>query len=330
MTSDKPTTITTTSMTKTGERNEKLRGKKHLYLAYGSNLATERMQKRCPDLHEVVSRLLIADRKLVYGLNPNGRGVATLKPELGATAAAVLYSVSLKGLRKLDKCEGVKSGVYVRRRVELGTGQAAYTYLLCSGDYTAKPNSEYWQIIASGLEEHGYTEQLVLHQQTKPPLDEKSFKVSAMPCANYLAHCQVTVARTKQEQLTKLLRMQETTDGLVFFFHGIFCDQATRLAYGVSAEAVAGELVNFERFGSPSNVRYRADHTTAGVLACVPSAGLADLDDVERTPAWYRRERVRIIEESGSVESSEAQFYIMNDHLTSQLQEQVTAATVEY
>lgn len=93
------------------------------YLAYGSNLCTSQMARRCPAAKsgEVVE---LPGWRFVI----NRRGVATLLPEPGACAAGLVWHLTTACEAALDRYEGVAQGLYRREEVEAG-GAPALVYL---------------------------------------------------------------------------------------------------------------------------------------------------------------------------------------------------------
>jgi gamma-glutamylcyclotransferase (GGCT)/AIG2-like uncharacterized protein YtfP len=87
-----------------------------LYFAYGSNLAIDRMQARCPDAQPVVQAKL-KGWKLTF------RGVADVVTDPSSTVFGALYWISEADLLALDQYEGYRrsaplSGLYRREWVK--------------------------------------------------------------------------------------------------------------------------------------------------------------------------------------------------------------------
>lgn len=118
-----------------------------LYIAYGSNINTAQMQRRCPAARPVRS-IIIDDARLVF------RGVADLEFCAGSTVPVVLWSITEACERSLDRFEGVAQGVYEKRTIPLDNGEEALVYVMCSAGI-APPTSEYYARIAAGYAEHG-------------------------------------------------------------------------------------------------------------------------------------------------------------------------------
>lgn len=69
------------------------------YIAYGSNLSAEQMAVRCPDA-KVIGMAAIWDWKLVF------RGCATIEPAKGRVVPVLIWEISERDERNLDRYEG--------------------------------------------------------------------------------------------------------------------------------------------------------------------------------------------------------------------------------
>ncbi len=76
-----------------------------LYLAYGSNLYIEQMNKRCPT-NVVVGKLNLPDYKLEFRRINSGY-YATIGYNKGSYVPCVIYAISKKDKKTLDKYEGI-------------------------------------------------------------------------------------------------------------------------------------------------------------------------------------------------------------------------------
>ena len=77
------------------------------YIAYGSNLSVEQMAHRCPDA-TVVGMAAIQDWKLVF------RGCATIEPAEGRVVPVLIWEISDRDERNLDRYEGYPSYYFKR------------------------------------------------------------------------------------------------------------------------------------------------------------------------------------------------------------------------
>ena len=98
------------------------------YFAYGSNMDVRQMAVRCPAAVILGLASLPAHAFLI-----NTRGVATVIPAHNKAVHGVLWEISPRDEARLDRYEGVASGLYrkdiARVRVKDGTETDALIYL---------------------------------------------------------------------------------------------------------------------------------------------------------------------------------------------------------
>jgi gamma-glutamylcyclotransferase (GGCT)/AIG2-like uncharacterized protein YtfP len=97
------------------------------YFAYGSNMSTALMGRRCPGAQPVGPARLDGYRFIVMG-----GGYASVVPAPGSTVHGVLWRVTPRDLAALNAFEAIDSGLYVRRvvSVRFGSGRnPALTYV---------------------------------------------------------------------------------------------------------------------------------------------------------------------------------------------------------
>jgi gamma-glutamylcyclotransferase (GGCT)/AIG2-like uncharacterized protein YtfP len=117
-----------------------------LYFAYGSNLDPEAMAWRCPDA-EPRGRARLSDWALTF------RGVADIERLPGARTHGVLWTISARDLRRLDRYEGYPR-LYRRELLAVATEQGvveAIAYVM-NDDYLGLPSASYLQTIRRGYE----------------------------------------------------------------------------------------------------------------------------------------------------------------------------------
>jgi len=76
-----------------------------LYLAYGSNLSIDQMNRRCP-YADLVDSYILPDFELVFC------DVATIRPAAGKQTLCALYDITIFCKEILDIYEGVETGKY--------------------------------------------------------------------------------------------------------------------------------------------------------------------------------------------------------------------------
>lgn len=145
-------------------------------------------------------------------------------------------------------------------------------------------------------------------------INPAEFVISSMPCANYAPYSRVELLGEQAKLFTTLTNYPKGSK--LFFFHGIFLKESTRVSTGVSAEAFKAKLVDFERHNDygHSDVRYCPGIDAKGVIAIVPPRALPRLDQIEGTPTYYRREEVPLYFKDGTT-SHTVQYYVMNEDL---------------
>ncbi|HEY7051059.1 MAG TPA: poly-gamma-glutamate hydrolase family protein [Mycobacterium sp.] len=118
----------------------------HSYFAYGSNLCTAQMTRRCPDATNPRPARLADHDWLI-----NQRGVATVEQFAGSQVHGVVWQLSDHDLAALDSAEGVPvryrrdrltvhtvdgpahAWVYIDHRVEVGAPRAGYLERIIDG-----------------------------------------------------------------------------------------------------------------------------------------------------------------------------------------------------
>ncbi|MCY4598690.1 MAG: gamma-glutamylcyclotransferase [Acidobacteria bacterium] len=144
-----------------------------LYFAYGSNMLTRRIRdpSRAPSaISRGVARAPGFDVRF-HKIGQDGSGKCTLV-ETGADTAAygVLYEVAEADVERLDRVEGVHTGGYRQRYIEVhptaGGTTGAITYVAGEGQVDAArlPFDWYRDLCVTGAVEHGlpahYVEEL--------------------------------------------------------------------------------------------------------------------------------------------------------------------------
>lgn len=109
------------------------------YFAYGSNMDSGQMRKRCPGA-ELVSVGTISG----WRFRINTRGVATIVPQDESTVYGIVWRLSKADEQTLDRYEGVGRGLYAKRTMEvrLGDGRRLKPFLYLAKDTqpgTARP-----------------------------------------------------------------------------------------------------------------------------------------------------------------------------------------------
>lgn len=127
---------------------------KRIYIAYGSNMNIGQMADRCPD-----AKLLGVSQIDGYALEfHGGRGaVATIVPQEDSRVPVVLWEISERDERNLDRYEGFPR-LYVKQdfRVFLGKRKvSAFAYIMASGYDVGIPSEYYYNTILEGYTDNG-------------------------------------------------------------------------------------------------------------------------------------------------------------------------------
>lgn len=129
------------------------------YFAYGSNLLTNRLKKRCPGA--VPTKRAYADDWTVEFSKPSKdcSGKATLRRKTGSRTPGMLFEIPEAEVCCLDKCEGVGKGyercdTFSVRLAEGGKIVQVATYLATRTKPDCKPYDWYLALVIAGAREH--------------------------------------------------------------------------------------------------------------------------------------------------------------------------------
>ncbi len=128
---------------------------KKLYAAYGSNLNLKQMAHRCPDA-AVVCTAELENFELVFRGSP-GCGVATVEPCEGSTVPIVLWEISERDEKNLDRYEGWPL-FYGKQTLSFEAEDQtipAMIYIMTPGREAARPSEGYYDTILEGYEDNG-------------------------------------------------------------------------------------------------------------------------------------------------------------------------------
>ena len=120
-----------------------------IYLAYGSNLHIEQMQRRCPTA-EVLGTSTLHGYRLVFN------GVATIEPDPDRSVPVLLWDIKPADEIPLDRYEGYPR-LYRRETVQVeldGKTVDAMAYIM-NPKGIAPPSPYYYDVIRKGYEMNG-------------------------------------------------------------------------------------------------------------------------------------------------------------------------------
>ena len=132
------------------------------YIAYGSNLSVEQMAHRCPDA-TVAGMAAIPDWKLVF------RGCATIEPASGRVVPVLIWEISERDERNLDRYEGFPHYYYKQDMAVTMTDLdgknpreiTAMVYLMTDGHPLQTPWKSYYDTLEEGYTRFGFSKHLL-------------------------------------------------------------------------------------------------------------------------------------------------------------------------
>ena len=130
---------------------------KRYYIAYGSNLSVEQMAHRCPDA-KVAGMAALKDWKLVF------RSHATIEPCEGRVVPVLIWAISQRDERNLDRYEGYPS-YYTKQDMTVTMTDldgnnpqeiTAMVYLMADGHPLREPWKGYLDTLEEGYQRFGF------------------------------------------------------------------------------------------------------------------------------------------------------------------------------
>lgn len=128
------------------------------YFAYGSNMDTEAMKKKCPDAL-IVSSVKVSGYRFYF----TGQGFAGIEPHNNHYLCGVLWTISKRDERILDKYEGVDYLLYSKSKIEIEIENKKIAALIYLPNYTkpGKANEKYLLIIIKAAEKFNFPEEYI-------------------------------------------------------------------------------------------------------------------------------------------------------------------------
>jgi len=130
-----------------------------LYFAYGSNINLEQMAYRCPDA-TVVGPVTLENYELLFRGNGDGFGVATIEPKEGSKVFGLLWNITPKCEKSLDRYEGYPH-LYDKQTVNVRDGMGniipvmAYVMTREWTRLPTVPSKAYYDGIQAGFRQNG-------------------------------------------------------------------------------------------------------------------------------------------------------------------------------
>jgi gamma-glutamylcyclotransferase len=139
---------------------------KLFYFAYGSNMFTERLKKRCRTATPLTVAFADNCRLTFWKRSKDGSGKGHLVRDANISQPGVLFSIDSSDLHRLDQAEGKGNGYerddsFVVRRADTGEVVNSITYLISEIDENLLPYDWYLALIVHGAREHGLGQELI-------------------------------------------------------------------------------------------------------------------------------------------------------------------------
>ena len=136
-------------------KKEKLRMKRKIYGAYGSNMNLEQMAHRCPKA-KIIGSGILQDYKLTF--RGRYKGVANIEPCRGRYIPIVLWEITDECESALDVYEGYPS-LYIKKEVEVIVDDKlvkTMVYIMAKQytDMVAAPTEYYFNVIVRGYSDN--------------------------------------------------------------------------------------------------------------------------------------------------------------------------------
>ena len=133
------------------------------YLAYGSNLNKEQMQKRCPGAVPVGAMVL-------KGYELRFRGPLTIVKKKGGRVPLGIWQVNEEHEKALDRYEGFPR-VYGKEEVSIPGGRKGFIYIMDERLGVKGTSRHYYDVCAQGYKDFGFDEKY-LKEALKKSLGE--------------------------------------------------------------------------------------------------------------------------------------------------------------
>ena len=154
------------------------------YFAYGSNMLTTRLARRCLGASRV-GRADAGDHVIEFSKpSIDKSGKATLRHTTGGRTPGVLFKIPITELGRLDECEGAGKGyercdAFPVRRLDDDKILKATTYLATSPNSSRKPYDWYLALVIAGAQEHRISDEYLAELRrvefmTDPDPDRKT------------------------------------------------------------------------------------------------------------------------------------------------------------
>jgi hypothetical protein len=144
-----------------------------LYLAYGSNMLTERLtaRTRCPSAYPVGVAYAVGYALEFSKRSNDGSGKGALVAAPGSRAYGVLFEIADNELGALNRAEGRgydRDDGFPVRRVDTDEEISAVTYLAGERDASLRPFDWYLALVVAGARQHRLPPEEIAHLASHP------------------------------------------------------------------------------------------------------------------------------------------------------------------
>lgn len=141
--------------------------KTKIYIAYGSNMDTEQMKRRCPDAVLLGTGLLEGWRLMFKGSKTGA--YATIEQEKGCTVPILLWRISAEDEERLDRYEGFPAFYYKRTIYAVKTNEhgirmgltRGMVYIMHEERKLGTPSIHYFDILYNAYWRFGFDEDIL-------------------------------------------------------------------------------------------------------------------------------------------------------------------------
>lgn len=128
------------------------------YFAYGSNMDSKQMNQRCPENRLIGKAFLPGYRWII-----TSRGYASVLPSQQDAVEGVLFEISEMDEARLDNCEGVDQGSYIKQMARILFNGDVFRALIYIDPEEAEgsPRDEYIRRINQAVRDAALSEQYV-------------------------------------------------------------------------------------------------------------------------------------------------------------------------
>ena len=136
-----------------------------LYFAYGSNMERVQLKRLCPKAKFVAAAVLSDHELTFFGNSPMwGGGTANIREKPGHQVEGVAWEISEAERKPLDAYEGFPD-LYLRKEIQVRTSSGkvitAFAYIMDNPGRETPPSKRYKQLLTSGAEEHGLSDEYI-------------------------------------------------------------------------------------------------------------------------------------------------------------------------